>query len=125
VLKSDSSEVIDFKEGNIVTKLRELLDGGYLENVHPKGLPRPYCMVADEEGLIKGLEHNLIGSIIYGGMIVGTVVVLKEVYKNGSYDWAPLEEVEAKRICKALIHTKEQIEKDMKDFAEQMIKEIF
>ena len=29
--------------------------GGWIEVVHPKGLPDPFCMVVNEEGLLHGL----------------------------------------------------------------------
>ena len=28
--------------------------GGWIEVVHPKGLPGPFCMVVNEEGLLRG-----------------------------------------------------------------------
>lgn len=39
--------------------------GGWIEVVHPKLLPAPYCMIVNEEGLLLGLPVNLLGSILY------------------------------------------------------------
>lgn len=39
--------------------------GGWIEVVHPKGLPDPFCMVVNEEGLLHGLPLNLFGCILY------------------------------------------------------------
>ena len=57
--------------------------GGWIEVVHPKGLPDPFCMVVNEEGLLHGLPINLFGCILYdtvrhGNPIVGNIVILKE-----------------------------------------------
>lgn len=57
--------------------------GGWIEVVHPKGLPDPFCMVVNEEGLLHGLPLNLFGCILYdtvrhGNPIVGNIVILKE-----------------------------------------------
>lgn len=100
--------------------MRDII-GGWLENVHPKGLSEPYCMVVDEEGLLKGLNVNPIASelynydkdrIKYGALssmispIVGTVIILKEIYDNGERDWGTLNEDETKNVLnqiKALI----------------------
>ena len=53
--------------------------GGWIEVVHPKGLPDPFCMVVNEEGLLHGLPLNLFGCILYdtvrhGNPIVGNIV---------------------------------------------------
>ena len=57
--------------------------GGFIEVVHPRGLPQPYCMVVNEEGLLRGLPHNAHGSLLYGTPehghpIVGDIVFMKE-----------------------------------------------
>ena len=54
--------------------------GGWIEVVHPKLLPAPYCMIVNEEGLLLGLPLNLLGSILYesfrhGNPIVGNLVL--------------------------------------------------
>ena len=54
--------------------------GGWIEVVHPKLLPAPYCMIVNEEGLLLGLPVNLLGSILYesfrhGNPIVGNMVI--------------------------------------------------
>lgn len=33
--------------------------GGYIEVVHPKGLPEPFIMIVNEEGLLQQLPPNL------------------------------------------------------------------
>lgn len=58
--------------------------GGF-EIVYPRGLPQPYCMIVDDEGLRKKEPLNAIGSIFYethkhGSPIVGTIVIMKQGY---------------------------------------------
>lgn len=57
--------------------------GGYIEHVLPKHLERPYCLICNEEGLLKELPVNPIASWLYGIQehgqpIVGTVVLMKD-----------------------------------------------
>ena len=72
--------------------------GGWIEVVHPKGLPAPFCMVVNEEGLLLGLPLNLLGSILYGtarhgNPIVGNIVFLKEGFTTaGERDFIGLDE---------------------------------
>lgn len=56
--------------------------GGF-EIVNPRRLPRPFCMIVDDNGLLKeNPQFNPIGSFFYethkhGAPIVGTIVLLK------------------------------------------------
>lgn len=57
--------------------------GGYWEIVRPRNLPKPYCMIVDEEGMLKGLPINFVGSYLYdshnhGTPIVGNIIILRE-----------------------------------------------
>jgi hypothetical protein len=57
--------------------------GGYLEVVRPKRLPQPYCMIVDEEWIIKNLELNPIGCYFYETdlhhqPIVGDIIIMRE-----------------------------------------------
>lgn len=62
--------------------------GGHIEIVHPAGLPDPFVMVVNEEGLLHGLQINAIGCILYGTLehgqpIVGNIVIMKEGFVDG------------------------------------------
>lgn len=76
--------------------------GGWIEVVHPKGLPDPFCMVVNEEGLLHGLPLNLFGCILYdtvrhGNPIVGNIVILKEGFTTpGERDFIGLDEDDVK-----------------------------
>lgn len=57
--------------------------GGGIEIVHPRLLEQPFCMIVDDEGLLKEYPLNVVGSFLYetlshGCPIVGTVVFMKE-----------------------------------------------
>ena len=70
--------------------------GGWIEVVHPQGLPRPYCLIVDEEGRLKDYPMNIFGSVLYGYVehgqpIVGTVVLMKEGLRNGEPDIVGLD----------------------------------
>lgn len=76
--------------------------GGWIEVVHPKLLPAPYCMIVNEEGLLLGLPLNLLGSILYerfrhGSPIVGDIVILKEGFTTpGERDFIGLDDEDLK-----------------------------
>lgn len=60
---------------------------GYIEVVHPRGLPEPYMMVVNEEGLLQKLPFNTFGSFLYqtalhGHPIVGNIVIAKDGFND-------------------------------------------
>ena len=78
--------------------------GGYIEIVRPRGLPRPYVMLVDDEGWIKEKPLNIIASLIYGynehkQPIAGDVLIIKDgVDKDGEHDILPLDANEYKKL---------------------------
>lgn len=72
--------------------------GGWMEIVHPKRLKRPYCMIVNDEGLLRNLPLNVFGSLLYGtdyhgNPIVGDIVLIKEgINSNGECDLVGLDE---------------------------------
>jgi len=73
-------EVIEL--GEPMYKSLQAAIGGYAEIVHPRGLPRPYCMMVDEEGFLKKKPKNQVGSYLYethihNQPIVGDIVIVK------------------------------------------------
>lgn len=79
--------------------------GGWIEVVHPVQLGRPYCMVVNEEGLLRNLPMNVLGSFLYGtdthgSPIVGDIVLLREgINSDGEYDLLGLTEQDIKHLC--------------------------
>lgn len=72
----DVVEEVDLNDDQI----REKIDG-WMEIVRPVGLPN-YCLVVDEEGLLKQKKFNLYGAYWYGyfkhnAPIVGDILVSK------------------------------------------------
>ena len=69
-------EIVDVNNDQIREKI-----GGWIEIVRPVGLPN-YCLIVDEEGLLKQKKFNLYGSYWYGyyrhnAPIVGDILVSK------------------------------------------------
>ena len=77
--------------------------GGYIEKVSPRGLKEPFCFLCNEEGLLKNLPINVMGSLWYGTLdhgqpIVGNIVVMKLGYRDGEPDIIGLEDSEIDEI---------------------------
>nr|DAP05764.1 MAG TPA: protein of unknown function (DUF3846) [Bacteriophage sp.] len=79
--------------------------GGWIEVVHPKRLEYPYCMVVNEEGVLRKLPINSFGSFLYGTdthgwPIAGNAVLMKEGYNSdGELDILGLDEQDIKYLC--------------------------
>lgn len=85
------------KETNEKMLLHDLQDAvdGFIEIVRPFGSSGgPLVMVVNDEGLIRGLPANPIGSLIYGDTIAGTIVIMKEGIRDGELDLIGLTEEE-------------------------------
>lgn len=78
--------------------------GGWIEVVHPKRLEHPYCMVVNEEGVLRKLPINSFGSFLYGTdthgwPIAGDAVLMKEGYNSdGERDILGLDERDIKYL---------------------------
>lgn len=93
--------VRDF-ESPLYKTVGETVDG-WIEVVHPRGLEYPFCFVANEDGLMRRLPLNPIGSLWYGTLehghpIVGTIVVMKEGETDDGPDLVGLTDREITQI---------------------------
>lgn len=88
----------ELKEIESSDEIRSLI-GGWLELVRPRYLPHPFLMLVDEEGLLKDLPVNLVGSVLYGlgspSPIVGPIVIAAEGIVDGSPDVVGLSDQDA------------------------------
>lgn len=80
-------EIID---GSMLEGLQQIV-GGYIENVLPMNLEDPLMFVCNEEGLIRGLPVNTVGSILYGTYqhgfpIVGDIAIVQQGWRDGEPD---------------------------------------
>jgi len=80
---------------------------GLVEIVTSPRLPDPFCMAVDEEGKLKGLPQNIIGSWIYGcdkhgEIIVGDVFLLKRKKDLDGYDLVGLSEEDIHHLARRL-----------------------
>lgn len=78
--------------------------GGYIEIVRPKGLPQPYCMIVDEEGLLKEKPPNIVGSVLYGTAehgqpIVGDIAIMREENGNEGRDLFGLNAADTAKLA--------------------------
>lgn len=83
--------VVEWPEGAGYQFLQEQI-GGHIEHVRPvrlyewlkkRNLPEHYCMLVDEEGLLKDLPFNPLGSYLYktdqhGCPIAGPILIVQE-----------------------------------------------
>lgn len=83
--------------------MQELV-GGYIEIVRPAHLRRPYVMIVNEDGINLGLPINNTGSLLYGGPIVGDVLILQEGFnEDGEPDLLSLGADEAHNLLDELV----------------------
>ncbi len=71
---------------------------GYMEIVHPVNLPEPFRMIVNEEGILKGLPLNAVGTVWYEGAIVGNVIVMKQGMTDEGPDILGLTEEECLKV---------------------------
>lgn len=77
-------ELVERKDGESVLNFCYRVIGcDTIDIVNPKGLEQPYCMVVDDEGLLKDkpmlnvFASHLYGAYEYGHAIVGNAVLMK------------------------------------------------
>jgi len=85
--------------------------GGYVEVVRPRGLPQPYCVIVDEEGLLKKKPINQVGSYLYethihGQSIVGDIVIVKEEDTHEGRDTVGLSDSEIDEVMSLVVAIK-------------------
>lgn len=88
----------EIKEIDSNDDIRDLI-GGWLELVRPRYLPPQFLMLVDEEGLLKELPYNALGSVLYGlgapSPIVGPIVIAAEGLVDGVPDVVGLSDGDA------------------------------
>lgn len=91
------------KETDSEKMLRDLQDAvdGYIEIVRPFGISCDHLvMVVNDEGLIRGLPANPVGSLIYGDTIAGPIVIMKEGIRDGEPDLIGLTKEESDSVLR-------------------------
>lgn len=84
--------------------------GGWIEHVNPRLLDAPFCMIVNEEGLLKNLPVNPVGCFLYetlkhGWPIVGTIVIMKDSLTDEGLDIIGLTDKDIDYMCGKLKHT--------------------
>lgn len=99
------------EERDLKDPLHETLQdeiGGFWEIVRPRkaydlGVFAPgMCFIVDEDGHAKGLEVNPAGCYLYGGTIVGNLLITKETLTRNGADFIDLKEEEIARLVRIL-----------------------
>lgn len=98
--------------------VRQVLDGCF-ECVRPRGLPEPYVMLVNDEGLIQHLPMNLFGSFLYGTFghgqpIVGDVILMKTGYRDGEPDIIGLDDGDIERLMRAMARCPVKLRKQVR-----------
>jgi len=78
----------------------EKVIGGF-EKVTPRGLPRPFCFMVDDNGIRKGLPVNPVGTAWYDALpnkIQGDIVVMKLGWTANGPDIIGLTEEECETV---------------------------
>lgn len=84
--------------------------GGWVEHVLPRGLPRPLCMLVDDEGLLKDSPKiNVIGTYLYGSPIAGNIIIMQDGIHEGEPDIVGLSEEEARHNKQWLVWLANQV----------------
>lgn len=87
-----SMEIVDVPEQNFLEWCHRQIDTDLIENIYPRGLSKPYMLVADEEALLKDQPViNFLASWLYetqnhGHPICGTVLVMQQVINEHGFD---------------------------------------
>lgn len=112
-------QIIPFKESTITEEtafLRSMISSNpdfLIECVHPKrlyrevGMDEKVCMLVDEEGRIKKLPINFIGSWLYetdkhGNPIVGNALIVGEKRTKDGIDFCGLSQDKITRLIEGL-----------------------
>ena len=81
---------------------------GYIEIVRPGGLPRPYVMIVNEEGLLRRLPWNVVGCNLYGDGIAGNIVIMREGFnEDGEPDILGLTDEDVHKLAEIGLFTEE------------------
>ena len=79
-------EVKEVTDETMLSVLQDAVDG-FIEIVRPFGRGGGHLlMVVNDEGILRDLHPNPIGAMLYGDLIAGTIVLMKEGYRNGEPD---------------------------------------
>lgn len=85
-----SIKELEVKNGLILDGLQKIV-GGFIENVRPMNLEDPLMFVCNEDGLLRELPVNLVGSLLYGTPqhghpIVGDIAIVQQGWRDGEPD---------------------------------------
>lgn len=91
ITTDNKASVREFSESQPLFRETQPILDGYMEHVHPRRLPHPYCMLVNDEGLLRELPPNPMGCLLYetdnhGAPIVGNLILMKDGYRGGEPD---------------------------------------
>ena len=96
-ITTDDKISVIYVDVNNIKDLQNAIGGGLVEPVKTQKLwdyfKAPVFMLVDEEGLLKDLPLNFFGSIMYGTLVHGELILVLE----GGEQWAGLGDVDSEQ----------------------------
>lgn len=90
--------------------LQKSIDCDFIDIVHAKNLPEPYCLVVDDEALLKEKPTiNLLASWLYGMLehgqpICGDVIIMKDKVTDDGIKTVGLEQKDFEKVGEVLFN---------------------
>lgn len=109
-------EVMELPEGepNFI-RLQKAINCDWIDIVHAINLPESYCLVVDDEFLLKeGVKLNVIGSYLYGMLehgqpICGDCLIMKDNYTPNGTETVGLEREDFVALSELLFNSAEGV----------------
>ena len=103
VIDVDGISELHLNDDNLLDAIHDVLLGGYFEIVRCINLPKGVLMLVDDCGVLKNLPINLLASRLYGDLISGTAIIMRE-YTNadGEPDITGLNSYDFNRVLRSI-----------------------
>ena len=109
-------EITNIPEGRAVfERLQRALNCDWIDVVHAVNLPEPYCLVIDDEGLLKAKPKiNLVVSYLYGFLnhnqpICGDCVIMKDRHTDDGTETVGLDEKDFETLADLFEKSNEEL----------------
>ena len=98
----DGISEIGLDVSHLVAEIHDAI-GGFFEVVRCVNLPRGILMLVDDEGLLKNLPINVVASRLYGSVICGAALIMREcITEDGDRDIIGLSDYDFNRVLRSI-----------------------